>query len=65
MLLLTEPMDRFMLMGLHKYKDFELKNVAQAELPEKPKEDERERRRSPKTISRRWWNASSRCWVNV
>lgn len=38
MLLLTEPMDSFMLMGLHKYKDFELKNVAQADLPEKPKE---------------------------
>jgi molecular chaperone HtpG len=31
-LLLTEPMDSFMLMGLHKYKDFELKNVAQAEI---------------------------------
>jgi molecular chaperone HtpG len=29
-------MDSFMLMGLHKYKDFELKNVAQADLPEKP-----------------------------
>jgi molecular chaperone HtpG len=29
-LLLTDPMDSFMLMGLHKYKDFELKNVAQA-----------------------------------
>ena len=41
MLLLTEPMDCFMLMGLHKYKDFELKNVAQAELPEKPKEAEK------------------------
>jgi HSP90 family molecular chaperone len=37
-LLLTEPMDSFMLMGLHKYKDFELKNVAQADLPEKPPE---------------------------
>ena len=37
-LLLTEPIDSFMLMGLHKYKDFELKNVAQAEVPtsEKP-----------------------------
>ncbi len=34
MLLLTEPMDQFMLMGLHKYKDFELKNAAQADLPE-------------------------------
>jgi len=39
-LLLTEPMDSFMLMGLHKYKDFELKNVAQAETPGKPKETE-------------------------
>ena len=39
-LLLTDPMDSFMLMGLHKYKDFELKNVAQAEVdtPEKPEE---------------------------
>ena len=39
-LLLTEPMDSFMLMGLHKYKDFELKNVAQADLPEKAAEAE-------------------------
>ena len=38
-LLLTEPMDSFMLMGLHKYKDYELKNVAQAEIPDKPKEE--------------------------
>ena len=38
-LLLTEPVDSFMLMGLHKYKELELKNVAQAELPEKPKEE--------------------------
>jgi HSP90 family molecular chaperone len=37
-LLLTEPMDSFMLMGLRKYKDFELKNVAQAEIPDHPKE---------------------------
>ena len=39
-MLLTEPMDSFMLMGLHKYKDFELKNVAQAEIEniEKPQE---------------------------
>jgi HSP90 family molecular chaperone len=37
-LLLTEPMDAFMLMGLHKYKEFELQNVAQAELPEQTKE---------------------------
>ena len=40
-LLLTDPMDSFMLMGLHKYKDFEFTNVAQAEIdtPEKPKEE--------------------------
>jgi molecular chaperone HtpG len=31
-LLLTEPMDSFMLMGLHKYKDFELKNAATEEI---------------------------------
>ncbi len=31
-LLLTEPMDSFLLMGLRKYKDFELKNVAQVEV---------------------------------
>lgn len=31
-LLLTEPMDSFMLMGLRKHKDFELKNVAQADV---------------------------------
>ena len=40
-LLLTEPMDSFMLMGLHKYKDCELKNVAQADLPEKPAEEKK------------------------
>lgn len=39
-LLLTEPMDSFMLMGLRKYKEFELKNVAQAEIPDKAKEME-------------------------
>jgi molecular chaperone HtpG len=39
-LLLTEPMDSFMLMGLQKYKEFELKNVAQAELPEKTTPEE-------------------------
>jgi molecular chaperone HtpG len=39
-LLLTEPIDSFMLMGLRKYKDFELKNVAQAEIPDQPKESE-------------------------
>jgi len=40
-LLLTEPMDSFMLMGLHKYKDFELKNVAQADMPEKPAQEKK------------------------
>ena len=39
-LLLTEPMDSFMLMGLRKYKEYELQNVAQAEIPEQPKESE-------------------------
>ncbi|HNN14924.1 MAG TPA: molecular chaperone HtpG [Anaerolineales bacterium] len=33
-LLLTDPMDSFMLMGLHAFKEHELKNVAQAELDE-------------------------------
>ena len=39
-LLLTEPMDSFMLMGLRTFKDFELKNVAQADIetPDKPEE---------------------------
>src|SRR5688572_14556006 len=41
-LLLTEPMDSFMLMGLHKYKEYELKNVAQAEISEQPKESEKQ-----------------------
>ncbi len=31
-LLLTEPMDSFMLMGLRKYREYELKNAAQAEI---------------------------------
>jgi len=35
-LLLTDPMDSFMLLGLRKYKDFELKNIAQADIPEQP-----------------------------
>jgi molecular chaperone HtpG len=41
-LLLTEPMDSFMLMGLRKHKDFELKNVAQADIDasQTPKEEE-------------------------
>ncbi len=42
-LLLTDPMDSFMLMGLHKFRDFELKNVAQADIetPEKPDEEDK------------------------
>ncbi len=41
-LLLTDPMDSFMLMGFHKYKDYELKNVAQADIEpsEKTKEED-------------------------
>ena len=39
-LLLTEPMDSFMLMGLRKHKEFELKNVAQAEIEESQKPGE-------------------------
>jgi HSP90 family molecular chaperone len=40
-LLLTDAMDSFMLMGLHKYKDFDLTNVAQADVQpaEKPAEE--------------------------
>lgn len=41
-LLLTEPMDSFMLMGLHKYKDYELKNVAQVEINEQTEESEKQ-----------------------
>ena len=41
-LLLTEPIDSFMLMGLRKYKDYELQNVAQAEIPEQTKESEKQ-----------------------
>jgi molecular chaperone HtpG len=41
-LLLTDPMDSFLLMGLHKYKELELKNVAQVELPEAEKADKAE-----------------------
>ena len=40
-LLLTDPMDSFMLMGLRKYKEFDLKNVAQADVDttQKPKDE--------------------------
>jgi HSP90 family molecular chaperone len=43
-LLLTDPMDSFMLMGLHKYKELELKNVSSADVDtkEKPKEQAEE-----------------------
>jgi HSP90 family molecular chaperone len=41
-LLLTDPMDSFMLMGLRKYKEYELKNVAQAEIGEQSKESEQQ-----------------------
>ncbi len=49
-LLLTDPMDSFMIMGLHKYKDFDLKNVSQAEVDtsEKPK-DQPEEEKIPDT----------------
>jgi molecular chaperone HtpG len=40
-LLLTDPMDSFMLMGLRKYKDYELKNVSQAEVKIDEKEKEK------------------------
>ncbi len=39
-LLLTEPMDSFMLMGLRKYKDYELQNAAQAKIETPEKADE-------------------------
>ena len=42
-LLLTDPMDSFMLMGLRKFKDYELKNVAQADIeaPEVPEKKDK------------------------
>ncbi len=46
-LLLTEPMDSFMLMGLRKFKDYELKNVAQAEAPKTAPKDEPEAEKIP------------------
>ena len=49
-LLLTDPMDSFMLMGLRKYKDFDLKNVSQAEVDETKKaEDQPEEEKIPDT----------------
>jgi len=39
-LLLTDPMDSFMLMGLRKYKDHDLKNVAQADVDTTKKPDD-------------------------
>jgi molecular chaperone HtpG len=43
-LLLTDPMDSFMLMGLRKYKDFDVKNVSKAEVDptQKPKDQPQE-----------------------
>ena len=46
-LLLTEPMDSFMLMGLRKYKDYELKNVAQAEINETPQGESEQQEQIP------------------
>jgi len=47
-LLLTDPMDSFMLMGLRKYKDFDLKNVAQVEVDTTKKaEDQPEEEKIP------------------
>ncbi len=47
-LLLTDPMDSFMLMGLRKYKDLELKNVAQAEIePSEKAQEEAEAEKIP------------------
>ena len=49
-LLLTDPMDSFMLMGLRKYKDFDLKNVSQAEVDETKKpEDQPDEEKIPDT----------------
>ena len=49
-LLLTDPMDSFMIMGLHKFKDFDLKNVSQAEVDETKKaEDQPEEEKIPDT----------------
>jgi molecular chaperone HtpG len=49
-LLLTDPMDSFMLMGLHKYKDFDLKSVAQADVDTtKKSEDQPEEEKIPDT----------------
>jgi molecular chaperone HtpG len=49
-LLLTEPIDSFMLMNLRKYKDFDLKDVAHAEEPaaEKPEEEKTEEEKAAK-----------------
>ena len=46
-LLLTEPMDSFMLMGLRKYKEYELKNVAQAEINETPQGESEQQEQIP------------------
>lgn len=52
--LLTEPMDSFMLMGLRKFKDYELKSVAGAEADgEDPPGRSLRRKKFPKRISTR------------
>jgi len=49
-LLLTDPMDSFMMMGLRKYKDFDLKNVSQAEVDtDKKPENQPEEEKIPDT----------------
>lgn len=47
-LLLTEPIDSFMLLGLHKYKEFELKNVTSGQ-PELPVIEDEESKREEKS----------------
>lgn len=46
-LLLTDPLDSFMLMGLRKYKEYDLKNVANVEVESKPKEQEQAEEKMP------------------
>ncbi len=47
-LLLTDPMDSFMLMGLNQYKEHELKNIAQVDIePDEDEEKESEEEKIP------------------
>ena len=43
-LLLTEPIDSFMLMGMNKYKEIDFKNIASAEMDKKEAETEEEKK---------------------